>query len=305
MARVHPSAVVDERCVLADDVEIGPLCVVEGRVTLGPGVRLIAQVHLRGPLVVGAGCVFYPFSSAGLPAQHTGIDHDQEMAGVVIGEGCVFRESSTVHASMGTEHPTVLGDAIYMMACSHVGHDCIIKDHVILANSAVIGGHAEIGERVFISGNCSVHQWCRVGRGVMMQGGSQTSTDVPPYGIIVDTNVMAGLNLVGMRRGGVSREEITLVREAYRKAFKSGVTRPEMIEILSEIGQQSSIVAEMAEFVRSAKKPIAAGDGSLRSHHIPWLKRVLKAQAEAIRGGGSVEGVLAGSGGAGDDEGGG
>jgi UDP-N-acetylglucosamine acyltransferase len=293
MTQVHASAVVDERAELADDVVIGPLCVVEGPVKLGKGVRLVGQVHLRGPLTVGDGTTLYPFSSAGLPAQHTGIDHDKPTAGAIIGPGCTLRENATVHASMGDEHPTTVGEGCYLMACSHVGHDCVLSDRVILANSAVLGGHAEIGSGCFISGNCSVHQRVRLGRGVIMPGGSQTSTDVPPFGLIVDTNVMAGLNLVGMRRSGIPRDEITVAREAYRRAFKSGVSRGDGLAILDELAPKSPVVREMAEFVRTSKHPIAAGDGSLRSHHIPWLKRVLRAHAASLGANGSTEAGVA------------
>ena len=289
MPTIHPSAVVDPACELADDVEVGPFCILEGPVTLGAGTRLVSHVHLRGPLNVGERCAFYPFSSAGLPAQHTGIDHDATGPGVRIGDGNTFRESVTVHASMYVEGtvsgednaspttPTTIGDGCYFMACSHVGHDCVVEDGVILANSAVLGGHAHIGRGCFISGNCNVHQRIRLGRGVIMQGGSGTSTDVPPFGLIVDINVMAGLNLVGMRRSGVPRDEITIVREAYRRAFKSGVSRPEALAVLEELAPKSPVVGEIAEFVRTAKGAIAEGDGSLRSHHMGWLTRFLNA----------------------------
>ncbi|MEM1185084.1 MAG: acyl-ACP--UDP-N-acetylglucosamine O-acyltransferase [Planctomycetota bacterium] len=288
MPKIHPSAIVDPACELADDAEIGPLCVLEGPVTLGPGAKLVAQVHLRGPVTVGAGSVFYPFASAGLPAQHTAIDHDAPGPGVVIGENSTFRESVTINASMYVDaaagndpaSPTTIGNDCYFMACSHVGHDCVIDDGVVMANSAVIGGHAHVGRGCFISGNCSVHQRIRLGRGVIMQGGSATSTDVPPFGLIVDVNTMAGLNLVGMRRSGIPREDITVAREAYRRAFKSGVSRPETQAILDELAENSPIVGEIAEFVRTGKSPLAAGDGSLRSHHIGWLNKHLGAWSE-------------------------
>jgi len=285
MPEIHASSVVDPACRLADDVVIGPLCVLEGPVTLDAGTQLVAQVHLRGPMTVGRGCTFYPFSSAGLPAQHAGIDHDATNPGVVIGDRNTFRESVTVHASMYTPEkqepgvdyvPTTIGNGCYFMACSHVGHDCVVEDNVTLANSAVLGGHAHIGRDCFISGNCAVHQRLRIGRGVMMQGGSVTSTNVPPFGTIVDMNVMAGLNLVGMRRSGIDRHDITLAREAFRRAFKSGVPLPEAQEILDELGRQSAVVEEMAEFMRTVDGPIAKGDGSLRSHHMGWLKRLLR-----------------------------
>ncbi|MEM7755692.1 MAG: acyl-ACP--UDP-N-acetylglucosamine O-acyltransferase [Planctomycetota bacterium] len=285
-AKIHPTAVVDPACQLADDVEIGPLCVLDGPIKLGPGCRLVAQVHLRGPLEVGSGCSFYPFSAVGLPAQHTGIDHDAPGPGVRIGDNCTFREGVTVHASMyvdeggssdnGDHPPTTIGNDCYLMGGSHIGHDVIVEDSVLFANSAVVGGHAHIGRGCFISGNASIHQRVRLGRGVIIQGGAGSSTDVPPFGLVVDINVMAGLNLVGMRRGGVPREEITLVREAYRRAFKSGVTRPEQQAMLDELATESPVVAEIAEFVRTGTNPLANGDGSLRSHHMTWLKRFLR-----------------------------
>lgn len=261
MPSIHPTAVVSPECELADDVQIGPLCVLEGAVRLGPGVRLIASVYLKGPLEIGSGTQVWPFACLGAPPQDYKFGPDSITAGVVVGSDCIIREHATVNAATRDDKPTRLGDRVFLMVSSHVGHDAAVGDDVILVNNTTIGGHAQVAAKVTLSGGCMVHQFCRIGRLVFMSGGSGVSSDVPPFCVVSDRQRLGGVNLVGMRRAGMDRDEITAVRRAFREVFRKPVTRAEMLAYLDDEGQRWPAVAEMAEFVRTAERPICAGKG--------------------------------------------
>lgn len=254
---IHPSSILAGNISMDESVQIGPGCSLEGDITLAAGVRLIGNVYLRGPLRVGPRTVFYPFSCVGFDAQDAKFKPGMPTAGVQIGADCTLREHTTVHAATKADIPTVVGDRVYMMVASHVGHDVRVEDDVTMVNNAVVGGHAHIGQRAILSGNTAVHQFCRVGRLAMVSGDSALSNDLPPFLIIAGRNVLAGLNLVGMRRSGMSNIDITAVREAYRTVFRMSLTRPQMLEHLAVIAERSPAVKEMYDFVKEAKRPIS------------------------------------------------
>jgi UDP-N-acetylglucosamine acyltransferase len=256
MARIHPTAVLSGEIEAGDDVEIGPYCVLEGPVTLGPGVRLISHVHLHGPIEVGAGTVLYPFCCLGMPGQDFKFRPGDPTPGVRIGRDCILREGVTVHAATRPERPTTVGDRVMMMAQSHAGHDARIGNGVVMVNGAAVAGHGVIGDQVTMSGLTGVHQYARVGRLAFMSGGSVVSADVPPFCIAWGRNRIMGLNVVGMRRAGMHRDHITILRRAYREVFRVPMTRGEMIERLREFGAQCPPALEMAEFLASGTRPL-------------------------------------------------
>jgi UDP-N-acetylglucosamine acyltransferase len=257
MPTVHPTSHVSKEADLAADVEIGPLCVITGRVTLGKGVRLLASVHISGPVAIGEGTILYPGACIGFPGQDYKIKPGDPTAGVVIGAHCIIREHATVHAATRPDEPTRIGDRVFMMVNSHVGHDGRVGSNVIMVNNSAMGGHAQLADNVTLGGGALLHQFDRIGRLAFVSGGAQLSTDVPPFCMAWKRNELAGLNLVGMRRSGIARDQITAVREAYRRAFRSGVSKPEMLAILTDLGRSCPPVAEIAEFVGSAKRPLA------------------------------------------------
>jgi UDP-N-acetylglucosamine acyltransferase len=258
---IHPSAVIDTKAELASDVEIGPFCCVEGPVKLASGVRLVSHVHLNGPLEIGQGTVLYPHVTLGQLPQDFKFSRGMPTAGVKVGSGCILREGVTLHAATKPDIPTSVGDRVLMMVNSHAGHDAKIGSDVILANGALLGGHASVGDKANISGNVAIHQFNRVGRLAFVSGGSAVSTDVPPFCVAWGRNRLHAVNLVGMRRNGFPREHIQKVLWAFIKVFRASLPRPEMLQILDEMGQDCPPVAEMAQFVREAKKPICAGLG--------------------------------------------
>lgn len=257
--RIHPSAVIVGDANLADDVEIGPNCVLFGPITLGAGTVLIANVCLHGPLVMGERNIVYPAASIGFAPQDLGFDRDKPGAGCVIGSRNVFREGVTVHRGK-TDQPTRIGDDNYWMAFSHAGHDSIIGNRNIFANSTLIGGHVEIADRVITGGNTGVHQFVRIGRGVFITGNAGTSLDVPPFVTVTATNLGGSLNIIGMRRSGMPREQIDTVRWVYRILMRSGLApRAALARLRERAGDP--IVDEYIQFVESAKRPIIHGSG--------------------------------------------
>jgi UDP-N-acetylglucosamine acyltransferase len=258
-ARIHPSAIVDPDAVLAPGVDIGPWCVLSGAVRLGEGVRLVANVHIHGPAEIGANTILYPFACIGFPPQDFKFKLGDRTAGVKIGPDCIIRESVTIHAATSAEVPTTLGARVFMMACSHVGHDGRLGSNVIMANSALVAGHGQVGDNVMFSGNAAIHQFVRVGRLAFLTGNEGSSMDVPPFCTLGSRNTIHTVNLVGMRRSGMPREHVTAVREAFWHVLRRPIPRPEVVEMLRERGRDCPPVMEMAEFVAAAKRPIARG----------------------------------------------
>lgn len=259
---IHSSAVVDPSAEIADDVVIGPGCVIVGPVKLAAGVSLLANVYLQGPLTVGERTRFWPGSSVGCDPQDYKVKPGFPTAGVTIGADCLIREGVTIHAATKTDAPTRIGDRVFMMVNSHAGHDAQVGNDVILVNGSVLAGHAQVMEKATISGNAGIHQFCRVGRFAFISGMSAISTEVPPFCVTHSRNTLVAINLVGMRRNGFSREDITLTRRAFREVFRMNLPRPLMLERLKAIAQEgvngvpSAPVMEMHDFVLNSKRPI-------------------------------------------------
>ncbi|MFT3685920.1 MAG: acyl-ACP--UDP-N-acetylglucosamine O-acyltransferase [Phycisphaerales bacterium] len=261
MPLIHPSAVVDPSAEIADDVTIGPGCVVTGPVRLAAGVSLLANVFLQGPLTIGERTRIWPGACLGADPQDYKVKPGFPTAGVTIGADCLIREGVTVHAATKTDAPTRIGDRVFMMVNSHAGHDAQVGNDVILVNGAVLAGHTQVFDKATISGNCGIHQFVRIGRFAFISGMSAVATEVPPFCVTHSRNTLAAINLVGMRRNGFSREDITLTRRAFREVFKKNLPRPQMIETLAAIAKdgangQCAPVIEMLEFVKTAKRPI-------------------------------------------------
>jgi UDP-N-acetylglucosamine acyltransferase len=216
---VHPSSVVEEGARLGAGVEIGPFCHVGARVRLDEGVRLRSHVSLTGITHVGARCDLYPGVALGGDGQIRGNDFTEGR--LEIGPGCVLREMVSMHVgSRKGGGLTSIGANGYFMANSHVGHDCRVGDNVTFANSVALGGHVEIGDGVIFGGLAAVQQFCRVGRGAMIGGLTGVNRDVIPYAMAFGDHVeLAGLNLVGLKRRGLSRDTINAMRATFRSVF--------------------------------------------------------------------------------------
>jgi UDP-N-acetylglucosamine acyltransferase len=255
-ATIHASAVIEGDVTIGDDVVIGPHCVLDG--TLGPvgigdGCHLIANCYLSGPLTMGRANTVWPAASLGGPPQDVEWNPSEPGAGLIIGNHNTFRESFTGHRAK-TEEPTRIGNHNFFMACSHVGHDSQVGNHIQMANSAALGGHVTVGDRVIMGGGAAIHQFCRIGEGAFMQGHAGASVDIPPWCISRDINRIAGMNLIGMRRSGMAREDIARRRAVYRIIYRSDLGMPEVIKRLRSDGDP--IAVEYADFIEQSERGI-------------------------------------------------
>ena len=256
---IHPTAVIHPRAQLDPTAEIGPCAVIDEHVVIGPRCRLGPHVCLTGHTELGAenqvhaGCV--------LGDAPQDLRYRNEPTRLRIGEGNVFREHVTIHRSTKPGEDTVIGSHNFLMAHCHIGHNSRVGDRVIIANGALVAGHAEIGDRAFISGNCLIHQFTRVGTLALMQGGSAISKDLPPFTIARGDNGMTGLNVVGLRRAGVTSEERLELKQVYHALFRrQGSLKDALARAAEEF--QGARARVLIEFVRAAKRGVCADTGS-------------------------------------------
>lgn len=254
MTTIDPTARIEDGATIGDDASIGPYCIVGKDVTLGAGCRLLSHVNVAGHTAVGAGTVIYPFASVGTPPQS--LTYRDEPTRLVIGANCTIRESVTVNTgTVGGGGLTQIGDRCYLMAYSHVGHDCHVGNDVIFANSATLGGHCEVGDFVWIGGLSAVHQFVRIGAQAMVAGASGIRGDVIPYGFVTGQHAaLEGLNVVGMRRRKFTKQRLHLVRAFYQSLFFGPGTLAERLGEAQAQPPADPAIAEIIAFLAAGKK---------------------------------------------------
>jgi UDP-N-acetylglucosamine acyltransferase len=253
--KIHRTAVISTDVEMAPDIEVGPYAVIEGPVQIGAGCVLGPYVHLRGPLTLGSGNRVFTGAVLGERPQH--LQYKDEPTGLEIGDNNVFREHVTVHRGTAHSWKTVIGSGNYFMANSHVAHDCRVGHNCIFANGALIGGHCTIEDNVYLSGNCGVHQFVRCGRLALLSGASATTKDMPPFVIQQAINCIVGVNVVGMRRAGMQKEEIDAVHRAIHLLFfQKNLMSWAMAQVEKELGHVDA-VAELLRFIRSSKRGVS------------------------------------------------
>lgn len=259
-AVVHPTALVAEGAVLAAGVEIGPFCTVGKDVVLGEGTRLVSHVVVAGRTTLGARNVVYPFASLGQPSPDR--KYKGEDAALVVGDDNDIREYVTVHIGTAADKgETRIGDRNLLMAGSHVAHDCVVGSDCILANYVQLAGHVVVEDNVVIGGLSGVHQRVRVGTGAIVGGASAVDHDVPPYASVAgERAVLKGLNLIGLRRRGMSRDLIGALDEAYAFLFAEGDAP--LVERARELqGKSAGEVRQLAEFVLASQRGMTGFEG--------------------------------------------
>jgi UDP-N-acetylglucosamine acyltransferase len=257
MKGIHPSAVIGSDVDLATGVEIGPFCMLAGRVRIGSGTRLIGHVTVLGVTDIGENNVLHPNVVIGDEPQD--ISYKGGPRRVRIGARNVFREGVTIHR--GSEHGdvTIIGDGNFFMQNAHAAHDCRIGDGTIIAGGALLAGWAEVGDRALVSGNCVVHQYVRIGRLAMMRGLSRTSRDVPPFCIMDLTHTLRGINVVGLRRAGIDAKTIRALRDVFKKLFGTRQNLKLALNRLDPSGPHPPEVDELIAFIRSSERGVAFG----------------------------------------------
>lgn len=262
MAKIHPTAVVEDGAILADGVEIGPLCYVGANVKIGEGTRLIAHCNIDGYTTIGKNNVLHPFAALGQPAQ----DHSVVPGAATylnIGDNNVFREGCTMHTGTAPESATTIGSNNYFMAGSHVAHNCKIGDNIHLINAAVVGGYGEVHDRAILSGLVAIHQFCRVGKLAIISGCSAFSKDVPPFMMAEGRNGgVKMINKVGLSRAGYTAEQINVVKQIFRIYYRSGLIPSVALEKIRTELPQTEEVREFLEFCANSKKGVVPGNAN-------------------------------------------
>lgn len=214
--KIHPTAIVSDKAQLGKNVEVGPYSVIGDNVKIGANSVIKSHVVIEGFTEIGEGNVIFPFAAIGQDPQD--LKFAGEHSRIIIGDNNRIREHVTIHP--GTKDgamQTVIGNGCLIMVAVHVAHDCIIGNHVILANNVTLAGHVELGDHVVIGGLSALHQFVRVGHGAMIGGMSGVESDVIPYGTVMGERAsLAGLNLIGMKRNNLPREEIHALRNFFK-----------------------------------------------------------------------------------------
>ena len=249
MSEIHPTAIIENGASIGVDVKIGPYCFIGGNTVLGDRILLESHVVVTGYTEVGEGTHIFPFASIGHSPQD--LKYDGELSRLEIGSNNVIREHVTMNpGTQGGGLLTKVGNDCLFMVASHVAHDCLVGDNVVLVNNATLGGHVNIGDFAIIGGLSAVHQFVRIGRHAMIGGCSGVENDVIPYGSIVGNRAhLSGLNLVGLKRRGFSREVIHDLRRAYRLLFSQEGTQAERMADVSELFIDIEPVMEILEFM--------------------------------------------------------
>lgn len=250
MPDIHPTAIVAEGAKIASSAVIGPYCIVGPHVVLDEGVRLISHVVVDGITSIGQNSVVYPFASLGQRPQD--LKYKGEPSRLEIGCDNQIREHVTMNP--GTEGGGMLtrvGNNGLFMVAAHVAHDCRIGDNVILVNNATLAGHVTIGDFAVLGGLSAVHQFVRIGRHAMVGGMTAVDSDIIPYGTVVGNRAyLSGLNLIGIKRRGFSRDDIHALRNAYRLLFATHATMAERLEEVAATFGHSAPVREIVDFIR-------------------------------------------------------
>jgi UDP-N-acetylglucosamine acyltransferase len=255
---IHPTAVIDPKAEIDSEVDIGPYVVIEGPVKVKGGTRIMAHSYLTGWTEIGAHNEIHPGAVLGDAPQDKAYNGEETY--LRIGDHNVIREYVQIHRGTAPGSSTIIGNHNFLMATSHVGHNCRLGDEIVLANGALLGGYVEVGDNVFISGNCVVHQFIRIGPFALMRGLSGTSRDVPPYAIVDWQHTIRGVNVVGLKRAGFDARRIREIRDSFRVLFRKGRNLSLAIKEIEERGKANDDVSALIEFIKSSKRGVCVGD---------------------------------------------
>jgi len=248
---IHPTAIVDPNARVDDSASIGAYAIIGPNVTLGPRVRVDPHAAVAGWTDIGEDSRLWPFAAVGYEPQDR--SYGGWRAFVRVGARTLIHEGATIHRGTNEDTATVVGDDCMLMNNAHVAHNCTVANGVTIASGAVLAGHVTIGERAFISGNAAVHQFCRIGRVAMIAGIARARRDVPPFSTLSHDTRIDGLNIVGMKRAGVSREARTELMHMVRVLRKEpGELKTVVARLAGEVSTPEA--REFAEFILAPSK---------------------------------------------------
>ena len=251
---IHQTAIVDRGAEIAQDVEIGPYCIISNKVTIKSGTRLVSHVTVDGPTDIGENCAIHPFAALGGPPQD--LTYQGEDTRCIIGSGNTIREYVTINRGTKSSGSTVIGNNNFIMAYSHIAHDCRVGNNTIMANCATLAGHVHMDDFAIMGGLSAAHQFCRIGKFAFISGLTGVPKDVPPFMMAAGNRArLYGLNVVGLERKGFTKEEITMLKRAYRILFRSALPLEKSLKMI-ETELPGERVRELVDFIRSSERGI-------------------------------------------------
>jgi len=254
---VHPTSVVPSQAQLGEGVWVGPHCVIGDKVIIHKNTRLEGSIQILGSTEIGESCLFSPFSVIGGEPQDVG--YRQEATRVLIGDRNVFREFITVHrGTIKGGGETVIGNGGYFMAYSHIGHDCRVGNDVVFINAATLGGHVSVDDYATISAFSAVHQFCRIGKYAYIGGFTVVTLDVVPFAKVAGMRpvLFYGLNAIGLRRQGFTRDRIQVIRHIFKLLFYSDLNTSQAVEMIQSQIPPGEDRDEVIRFIQSSKRGI-------------------------------------------------
>ena len=263
--RIHPTAIVSSEAQIAPDIKIGPYTIIDGPVKIGPGCVIHPQVRIIGPLTMGARNMVHTGAVLGDWPQDRKFKGDYSET--LIGDDNIFREHFTVHRGNGLNTKTIIGNRGFFLVGSHVGHNAVVGDDVIMINGAALGGHTHMADRAILGANCAIHQFCRMGRLSMVSNIAAFNVDLPPFFIAMSINCVTQLNAVGLRRSGMKPESINALRKMFQIAFRDNHGRP-IAAALADLPPELRAVPEvneMIEFCKTTQRGVA--------RFVPWSRQ--------------------------------
>ena len=252
-SRIHDLAIIDKGAKIGERVAIGPFCRIGAEVTLASGVELLSHVSVQGDTFIGAECRIFPFASIGGEPQD--LKYRGEKVRLEIGEKCVIREGVTINTgTAGGGGLTKIGDQCAFLANSHIAHDCLLGDNVILSNNVMIAGHCRIGDNAIFGGGSALHQFCRVGDYAFIGGLAGIEGDVLPFGMALGNRAkLAGVNLIGLKRAGIEHKRIHAVRGAFKALFDGAAPVQTRAEQLRK-KEKDELVIGILDFIAEPSK---------------------------------------------------
>lgn len=253
LAFVHPEAILDSNVV------VEPFAYIDADVKIGSGSRIMTNAVILAGSRIGENCMIFPHATiAGIPQD---LKFKGEKSLAIIGDGTVVRECATVNRGTASKGFSSIGKHCLIMAYSHVAHDCVLKNHVILGNATQLAGEVEVDDYAILSGGTLVHQFTKVGSHVMIQGGTRLGKDIPPFAMAGrDPVTYVGLNIVGLRRRGFTNEQINSIQEVYRFLYQSGLNTTQALEKIENDLPQSDEKERILNFVRNSIRGIVRGN---------------------------------------------
>lgn len=255
---ISPLAVVHPEAKIGEGVTIDPFAVVEKDVVIGDGCHIHPHAVIRDGARIGKGCQIFPGAViAGIPQD---LKFKGEITTAEIGDYTTIRECVTVNRGTASRGKTIIGSHCLIMAYSHIAHDCVLKDNIIIGNAAQIAGEVEIDDYAIVSGGSLVHQFTQISKHVMIQGGSRIGKDIPPYTLIGrDPIVYCGINIVGLRRRGFTNQQVYLIQDIYRTLYTRGLNNSDALKAIETEYEPCEERDLILNFIKNSKRGIVRG----------------------------------------------